>query len=87
MQQGLRHFLMLYSVPTDMAIALDTSVDGVVDGENGNVLFFGQASQFIYILRPTAGLPADVFPWPAAAPDIIDDDNNSTVVMGIALDF
>ncbi len=80
-----RNFAVFYNVPTDVAIALDTSIDGSNSGGDGNVLYLRGVNPLRTRVNVNSLQTADDWPRAAAASGI--GGAEETVVMAIALDF
>jgi prepilin-type N-terminal cleavage/methylation domain-containing protein len=76
---GMRNMVLMYNVPADVAIGIDTLIDGQADGENGScVNWTNPANAFAIGNDPVAN---SIFPWP------VQTDNAQTVLVGLILDY
>ncbi len=80
---SLRHALILNHVPTDVAIALDTAIDGVPDGRDGNVLSMGQIGPNHPIT--TRNRNPTIRDWHPA--DDISSSRTANAIVVVLLDF
>lgn len=75
-----RNCVLLYDVPTDVAMGMDTSIDGSLSGESGAVLNLEDVDTGNAPTQLAVGDGVTTAPWPSAA-------DQGTQVVAIILDF
>lgn len=80
---GMRNMVLIYNVPADVAIGLDTLIDGQADGENGACLNWTDPTSNETVANAPTNNPvaSNIYAWPG------QNQAAQIVTVGMVLDY